>query len=153
MGAKFETEDGETPYADLSKDEVPEELKILKLNDILDYLIEQGGGKYKYIIEIKNSGDLGKEGVDILYSVLQEKGIIDKVVFGTFHKEVSEYVDEKYPDLARSTSIAEVFDFWTAALNDDEDYAAVQCFANSVLCAVQKPRHQFGHGTNDKLCT
>lgn len=29
MGAKFETEDGETPYADLSKDEVSEELKIL----------------------------------------------------------------------------------------------------------------------------
>ena len=104
----------------------------MKLNDILDYLIEQGGGKYKYIIEIKNSGDLGKEGVDILYSVLQEKGIIDKVVFGTFHKEVSEYVDEKYPDLARSTSIAGTaqminyahkhnmaVQYWT--VNDEED--------------------------------
>lgn len=138
MGAKFETEDGETPYADLSKDEVPEELKILKLNDILDYLIEQGGGKYKYIIEIKNSGDLGKEGVDILYSVLQEKGIIDKVVFGTFHKEVSEYVDEKYPDLARSTSIAEVFDFWTAALNDDEDYVPPCNVLQIPFCAPYK---------------
>lgn len=49
MGAKFETEDGETPYADLN-DNVPDDLKILKLNDILDYLIKQGGGKYKYII-------------------------------------------------------------------------------------------------------
>ena len=65
----------------------------------------------------KNSEDLGKEGVDILYNIIMEKGILDNVIFGTFHKEVSAYVDENYPDLARSTSIPEVFEFWQAALS------------------------------------
>lgn len=137
MGAKFETEDGKTPYADLN-DNVPNDLKILKLNDILDYLIKQGGGKYKYIIEIKNGEDLGKEGVDILYSTLKEKGIVDKVVFGTFHKEVSAYVDEKYPDLARSTSIPEVLDFWKAALKDDKDYVPPCNVLQIPFCAPYK---------------
>ena len=59
-------------------------------------------------------------------------------MFGTFHKEVSEYVDEKYPDLARSTSIAEVFDFWTAALNDDEDYVPPCNVLQIPFCAPYK---------------
>ena len=65
----------------------------------------------------KSGEDLGKEGVDILYNTIMEKGILDNVIFGTFHKEVSVYVDEKYPDLARSTSIPGVFEFWQAALS------------------------------------
>ena len=122
MGAKFENENGESPYAELKGDEIPDDLKILKLNDILDYLIEQGQGRYKYIIEIKNGEDLGKEGVDILYNTIVEKGILDNVIFGSFHKEVSAYVDENYPDLARSTSVPEVFEFWRAALENDPNY-------------------------------
>ncbi|MCD7797155.1 MAG: hypothetical protein LUG95_05995 [Clostridiales bacterium] len=120
MGAKFETEDGEMPYADLHGDDVPDDLRILSLEEVLDYLMS--AGDYKYIIEIKNSDDLGKRGVDILYSVLEERGIVDKVVFGTFHKEVSAYVDENYPLLARSTSIPEVLEFWVAALTNDDSY-------------------------------
>ncbi|WP_293968278.1 hypothetical protein [uncultured Eubacterium sp.] len=54
---------------------------------------------------------MGKEDVDILYNTIMENGILDNVIFGTFHKEVSAYVDENYPDLARSTSIPEVFEF------------------------------------------
>lgn len=138
MGAKFENEDGESPYADLKGDEVPDDLRILKLNDILDYLIAQGGGRYKYIIEIKNGDDLGKEGVDILYNTLIEKGILENVVFGTFHKEVSEYVDEKYPDLARSTSIPEVVNFWKAALKDDPNYVPPCNVLQIPFCAPYK---------------
>lgn len=122
MGAKFEDEDENMPYADLKGEDVPDDLKILSLNDVLDYLIKVGNGQYKYIIEIKNGGDLGKEGVDILYKILEEKGITDKVVFGTFQKEVSAYVDENYPKLARSTSIPEVLNFWLCALRNDKNY-------------------------------
>lgn len=120
MGAKFETDNGETPYADLKTDEVPDDLKILLVGDVLDYLISKGD--YKYIIEIKNSGDLGKKGVDLLYKILEDRGIVDRVIFGTFHKEVSAYVDENYPLLARSTSIPEVLEFWKAALTDSDTY-------------------------------
>ena len=120
MGAKFETDDGEAPYADLTQDEVSDDLKILRVEDALDYLMSQGD--YKYIIEIKNDGELGKKGVDLLHNILVERNLVDRVIFGTFHKEVSEYVDEKYPDMTRSTSISEVLEFWKAALTNSDTY-------------------------------
>ena len=94
MGAKFEDEDGNMPYAELENDAVPDELRILRLEDVLDYLISTG--EHKYIIEIKNSGDLGMKGVDILYNIIKERGILEDVIFGSFHEEVSHYVDDNY---------------------------------------------------------
>lgn len=120
IGAKFETDDGKTPYADLKGENVPDDLKILRVEDILDYLISKGD--YEFIIEIKNSGDLGKKGVDILYQILKERNIVDKVIFGSFHEEVSLYVDEKYPDFKRSATIKEVLAFFGAALRNDKNF-------------------------------
>lgn len=120
MGAKFENEAGETPYANLKGDDVPDHLKIPRLEEVLDYL--DTVGDYKFIIEIKNDGDLGRKGVDILYRILTERDLLDKVIFGTFHGEISEYVDENYPDMTRSTGIAEALAFWEAALTDSDTY-------------------------------
>ncbi len=118
MGAKFENEYGEMPYADL--DEPNDDLRILRVEDALDYL--NSVGDYKYIIEIKNGGDLGKKGVDILHRILVERNLVDKVIFGTFKGEVSEYVDRTYPDMTRSTGIKEVLGFWWAALTNSDTY-------------------------------
>lgn len=122
IGAKFETENGETPYADLHNDDVPDELKILRVEDILDYLMSKGD--FDYIIEIKNSGELGCKGVDILYQILEERNLLDDVIFGSFHEEVSHYVDENYPKLMRSATIGEVLKFYTSALKNDKDFEA-----------------------------
>lgn len=118
MGAKFENTQGEMPYADI--DEPDDDLKILRVEDVLDYLTSVGD--YKFIIEIKNDGDLGKKGVDILHGILVERNLIDRVIFGTFHGEVSEYVDNTYPDMTRSTGIAEALEFWWAAITDSDSY-------------------------------
>ncbi len=120
MGAKFEDDDGNMPYADLSGDEVSDDLRILRVEDVLDYLMSMGD--YNYIIEIKDSGDMGKHGVDILYEILVERNLLDNVVFGTFHGEVSAYVDEAHPDMVRSATIMEVFSFWAAAMRNDKDF-------------------------------
>ena len=120
MGAKFVDPDGNMPYAGLSGEDVPDELRILRLEDVLDYL--SAAGDYKYIIEIKDGGELGMQGVDILYGVLQERDLISRVVFGTFHEEISAYVDEAYPDLARSASTKEVLRFYLAALTNSKSY-------------------------------
>lgn len=120
MGAKFTDENGNMPYANIDKDNVPDDIKILRLEDVLDYLTSVGD--YNYIIEIKNSGDLGMKGVDILYDILAERNLVEKVVFGSFHEEVSHYVDEKHPDLLRSATINEVLTFWKAALTNDKDF-------------------------------
>lgn len=120
MGAKFMLPSGEMPYAGLDEADVPEELRILSLGEALDYL--SSVGDFKYIIEIKNGGELGRAGVDAMYSLLEEKGLVDSVIFGTFNEEITAYVDENYPALARSTSIKEVLRFYIAALTNSRDY-------------------------------
>ena len=120
MGAKFVDDDGNSPYADLSGDAVPDDLRILALNDLFDYL--EPIKPFRYIIEIKNGGELGKKGVDILYQTLVERNMLDRVAFGTFHGEVSAYKDEKYPDMARGAYKGEVIDFYLAVIKNTENF-------------------------------
>lgn len=122
MGHKFESEDGKKPFEDLKGESVPDDLKIARVEDVLDYLTSKGD--FQYIIEIKNDGELGCKGVDILYNVLKERNLTDKTIFGTFHEEVSFYVDENYSDLKRSATIKEAVAFYFNALTDKDDFEA-----------------------------
>ena len=122
IGANFENLDGEKPYAGLKGDSVPDELRILRVEDILDYTLKNGN--YDYIIEIKNGGELGKKGVDILVEILKERKLLDRVIFGTFKDEVSKYVDETHPELKRSATIKEVIAFYNAALFNKKNFKA-----------------------------
>lgn len=108
MGYNFEDEDGNYPFRDFEV--VPDNLRVVKLGTVLDYL--ESVGDFDYIIEIKNGDDLGRLAADKLYAELSARGIVDKVAFGTFQGEISEYVDEKYPDLTRSAGIVEVLQFY-----------------------------------------
>ena len=120
MGAKFVDPDGAMPYAGLSGDAVPDDLRILDLDTILDYL--ESIKPFRYIIEVKNGGDLGKRSVDILYQSLKQRSMVDRVVFGSFQDEVSLYKDEKYPDLMRGAFAKEVAQFYLASLLSRKDY-------------------------------
>jgi glycerophosphoryl diester phosphodiesterase len=128
MGAKFKAEDGSMPYADLTGDEVTDDLRILTLDEALDFL--ESHGQFRYIIEIKNKGDLGKKGLDILYDSLEKRDMVDRVIFGTFQSEVAKYADERYPALARGACPSEVLKFVGAMLVDsdnfDPDYEVLQ---------------------------
>lgn len=73
MGAKFENENGEMPYADLSGEEVPNDLKIVRVEEVLDYLEDVGSGTYNYIIEIKNGEELGKKRLTFFILYLRKK--------------------------------------------------------------------------------
>ncbi|MBO5494297.1 MAG: hypothetical protein J5964_01105 [Eubacterium sp.] len=120
IGAKFKNPEGEMPYADLHGDKVPDELKIVRLEQVLDYL--EANGHFDYIIEIKNGGELGKQGVDILCEILKDRQLTDRVIFGTFKEEVSLYVDEAHPELARSATIKEVLEFYKCAMTNSDNY-------------------------------
>lgn len=121
MGAKFTDETGAQPYAHLHGESVPDDLRIVRLEDALDAL--EAEGSYSYIIEIKDGGEDGMRGVDLLYGVLQARGLVPRVAFGTFHGEVSDYVDARYPDLMRGAYAGEVLEFYLAALTNRKDYA------------------------------
>lgn len=113
FGINFCDKNGEYPYKDIKGEDVPEELRAVLLEDVLDYLEANGG--FDYIIEIKDSGELGFKAADELYRVLEEKELLDKAVIGTFNGEVTDYIDEKYPDMMRSSSIVETVVFYFGA--------------------------------------
>ena len=114
FGESFKTEDGEKPYAGLRGDEIPDSLRVSSLKDVLKYL--ESNGRFDYIIEIKNGGELGKKAADKLYETLKSMKMLNRVVVGTFNANVTKYLDETYPDLPRSASIIEVAKLYFNAL-------------------------------------
>ena len=120
MGAKFVSDAGETLYAGLHGDAVPDDLRIVALTDALDYL--ESVGRFSYIIELKNGGGQGVHAADLLYAALSERKLLDRAVFGSFHGEVSAHVDESCPGFMRGTSPSEVLEFYVASLLGRGDY-------------------------------
>ena len=114
MGAKFVADDGTAPFAGLSGDAVPEELRIVTLDEALAYL--EQSGTYHYIIEIKNSGENGCQAADLLYDTLVRYDALQRTVVGTFHNEITAYVDTTYPDMLRSAGFNEVIEFYIYSL-------------------------------------
>ena len=114
MGAQFTADDGTMPYAGLTGTDVPQDLRIITLDETLTYL--ESAGEYRYIIEIKNGGELGYEAADKLYATLVSHGCLDRAVIGTFHNEVTAYMDATYPDMLRSAGVMEVVRFYFASL-------------------------------------
>ena len=120
MAAQFVSDAGEAPYADLHGDDVPDELRILSLDEVLDYLT--AAGDYHYIIEIKDGGEVGLAAADQLYATLQARGLLDRVIVGSFRDEVASYITANYPDMHRSASPEEVAQFYFAALTGKRDF-------------------------------
>ena len=100
FGEYFKNQDGETPYMGLRGEDIPDNLRALTVTDALTYLENSGG--YHYSIEIKNSGELGLKAADILYDILSDMNLLDKVIVASFNKDVILYLEENYPDLSRS---------------------------------------------------
>ena len=121
MAAQFVTDAGDAPYADLHGDDVPDELRILSLDEVLDYLTS--AGDYRYIIEIKDGGEVGLAAADRLYATLRERDLLNRVIIGSFRDEVADYITENYPDTHRSASPDEVVKFYLAALTNKKDFA------------------------------
>lgn len=123
FGENFQNADGKYPYEGLRGEEIPDDLRAVLLEDVLDYL--ESNGDFQYIIEIKDSGENGKKACDELYRILKEKDLLEDVVFGTFNQDVTSYADENYPDMLRSASITEVLSFYLLAsygIDVDEDF-------------------------------
>ncbi len=114
MGESFVNEAGESPYRGLRGEAVPDDLRVLRLEDLFDFL--DGYGEYRFIMEIKDSGDRGKRAADRIYSILSERDMLDRAIIGTFHGEVTEYMDKTYPDMLRSAGVMEVAAFYFYSL-------------------------------------
>ena len=120
IGANFTTSDGVMPYHEYSGDNVPDDLRILTLEEALDYLTSVG--KFHYIIEIKDDGEDGKLAADILYRQLIDRELLNCSIICSFNDEVLDYVDKEYPDALRGAGTEEALEFVFAAGFMDKDY-------------------------------
>ncbi|MCM1305931.1 MAG: hypothetical protein NC037_06185 [Bacteroides sp.] len=118
FGYNFKNLQGEYPYRDLAEDEIPDDVRILELSEILTYLKSVRGNDLTYIIEIKDKGKIGKRAMDKLYEAMVEYDILDKTIVGTFNGDISKYIDDKYSKqgVKRSAGILEVLNFYYAFL-------------------------------------
>ncbi len=136
FGENFQDENGNYPYRGLRGDDIPDNLRALLLEDVLDYLMKNGD--FGYIIEIKDSGEDGFRAADELYRILKERQLFGNVIFGTFNGEVTDYVDEHCPEMMRSASIKETVIYYLACsfgINMGDDFYKFE--------ALQIPANQY----------
>ena len=153
FGDGFIDDNGNAPYRGLRGSAVPASLHAATLEEVLELL--EKSGDYRYIIEIKNRKELGYDAADALYGILKSKKLLDKAVVGTFNAEVTRYIDEQFPDMYRSASIAEVLEFYVSALLDLKcapgyyKYKALQIPANQFVIKLGTSRiTNYAHKNN-----
>lgn len=112
MGENFEL-NGEYPYRGLRGDDVPDDLRVVTCDEVIDYIeANSGNKKFNYIIEIKSLGEDGYRAADKLYSIIAERNLKNRVIWATSEIDVSEYMAATYPDMPRSANPEEVFEFF-----------------------------------------
>ncbi len=116
MAEKHKDKSGNYPYRGLRGQDIPNNIRIISLREILEYIRSEIDYDLYYIIEIKDEGELGNKAMDLLYKELVYFDIVDKVIVGTFNKSVSDYIDMKYPMITRSAGIAEVLEFYYCSI-------------------------------------
>ncbi|MDE5601593.1 MAG: hypothetical protein K2J16_03750 [Clostridia bacterium] len=112
-------ETGKYIYRDLAEEDIPDNIRILTLEEILTYLENERSDKsLNYIIEIKDKGKVGKKAMDMLYKAMVDHDILNRTIVGTFNGDISKYIDKEYKSkgVKRSAGILEVLNFYYAFL-------------------------------------
>ncbi len=120
MGEKYEKND-KYPYAGLRGDDIPDNLRIISLEEAIDYIEQSSNGEYRYVIEIKYPTPWAPSMVDKLYNILEERGMTDRVIVASFWRDVVNYIDNNYSGkLMRSAEPFEIVSFYGSFLAGEE---------------------------------
>ena len=68
------------------------DLRVVTLEEVI-VAAENAGKQYRYIIEIKDKGSVGKYAAEQLCALMEKYKMFDKVVVGTFNGDISDYFD------------------------------------------------------------
>ena len=68
------------------------DLRVVTLEEVI-FAAENAGKQYRYIIEIKDKGSVGKYAAEQLCALMEKYNMFDKVVVGTFNGDISDYFD------------------------------------------------------------
>lgn len=132
FGYYFEDGNGERIYKDVT-DLEGTGLQIATVDKLFAEFYESHPD-LMFIVEIKNSGELGYQACKILNDTLnQYPGYRDQIVIGTFHDEIEVELKEKYSDLLRGAPTG------TAAKFILTQFLGVNIFDNSDFACLQIP--------------
>lgn len=113
--------DGKYPYAGLRGDDIPDDVRIVKVEDVFDAIEAAAPGEFRYIVEIKYPHPWAPKMVDELYKILSERKMTDRVIIGSFWNDVGHYIDNHYSGrLMRSANPFEIVDFFGCAMRNDD---------------------------------
>ncbi len=130
FGYYFTDKDGNRPYKDL-EDFVQKGLQIATVDKLFEEFYERTPD-LKFIVEIKNSGEMGYKACEILYNTLNKYPKYKKqIVVGTFHDEIETELKEKYSNLLRGAPTGTAATFIVTQLLkvnifDTSDFACLQ---------------------------
>ena len=130
FGYYFEDENGERIYKDVT-DLEGTGLQIATVEKLFEEFYESNPDLL-FIVEIKNSEELGYKACEILYKTLEQyPEYKDQIVVGTFHDEIEEELKTKYPELYRGAPTGTAAKFVVTHylginLFDDSDFACLQ---------------------------
>ena len=130
FGYYFEDENGQRIYKDVEDIEAAG-LQIATVEALFQEFY-QSEPELKFIVEIKNEGEAGKEACRILSETLSRyPEYMDQIVVGTFHDEIEAELKANYPQLLRGapTGTAAKFiltTFTGTNLFDKSDFACLQ---------------------------
>ena len=132
FGYYFEDKNGDRIYKDVT-DLEGSGLQIATVEKLFEEFYESHPDLL-FIVEIKDSGERGKEACRILNETLNKyPGYRDQIVIGTFNEDVELELREKYPDLMRGASKPSAQKFVATQL------LGVNLFDNSDFAALQVP--------------
>lgn len=112
FGENFCDENGNYPYRGLRGEDIPGNLRVVKCEDVIDYIENNSNGEYKYIIEIKSTEKDGERAADKLYEILSARNLKERAIWATQYTDVAEYMRTAYPDMSRSADPFEVIVFY-----------------------------------------
>ena len=146
FGAKFETLNKEKPYKDLVTIDQIDRKEVIKANDVGVTTFDNFLGTFYnshpdllFIVEIKNSGQEGKDACDKLVETLNKyPNYKEQIVVGTFNNEIETYLKEEYPFIMRGASVNVVIGFVVTQL------LGVNLFDNSGITCLQLPTEEYG---------
>lgn len=72
--------------------EEAKDLRVVTLEEVI-VAAEKAKKQYRYIIEIKDKGSVGKYAAQQLCALMEKYNMFDKVVVGTFNGDISDYFD------------------------------------------------------------
>ena len=132
FGYYFEDETGNRVYKDVTDIE-EYGIQIATVEKLFEEFYESNPD-LMFIVEIKNSGELGYKACELLNKTLEKyPNYKDQIVVGTFHDEIEEELKNHYPDLLRGAPTG------TAAKFIATQLLGVNLFDNSDFACLQIP--------------